>query len=156
VFDDLLTWAPAVLENEILLGLLFFAGTAILIALWVPGLLLPIAASSGALLDAWWGTAAVTGGALAGSMAIFVTARLVGTDRIPAPVALFLARFEHRFRSHGAWFVFGLRLVGAPHFVISAGSALMPIRASRFAWATLAGMSPAILLAAVAGSSVAS
>lgn len=155
MIDNFLNWLPTFLDNQILIGLLFFVGTAVLIALWVPGFLLPIAASSGALLDAYWGTAAVTGGALVGSMAIFATARHFGTDRVPTRVALFLKRFEPRFRSQGAWFVLVLRLVGAPHFVISAGSALMPIRASRFAWATLAGMIPAILLAAVAGSSVA-
>ena len=156
MFDDLLLWLPTLFENDVLLGLAFFAGTAVLIALWVPGFLLPIAASSGALLDAWWGTAAVACGALAGSMAIFATARHFGTERIPVPVADFLKRFEPRFRAHGAWCVLVLRLVGAPHFLISAGSALMPIRASRFAGATLAGMIPAILLAAVAGSAVAS
>lgn len=155
MIDDFLLWAPTLFANDILLGLFFFAGTALLIALWVPGFLLPVAASSGALLDAWSGTVAVTGGALVGSMAIFVTARHFGAERVPARVALFLQRFEDRFRTQGAWFVFVLRLVGAPHFLISAGSALMPIRASRFAGATLAGMIPAILLAAIAGSAVA-
>lgn len=155
MIDDLLHWAPTLFANDILLGLFFFAGTAILIAMWVPGFLLPVAASSGALLDAWWGTAAVACGALVGSMAIFVMARHFGTERVPAPVTAFLKRFEHRFRTQGAWYVFVLRLVGAPHFLISAGSALMPIRATRFAGATLAGMIPAILLAAIAGSAVA-
>lgn len=52
MINDFLVWVPAFQENEILIGLLFFVGTAIDIALWIPGLLLPIAASSGALLDA--------------------------------------------------------------------------------------------------------
>ncbi len=155
MINDFLVLAPTLLENELLIGLFFFAGTAIVISLWIPGFLLPIAASSGALLDAWWGTAAVAGGALVGSMAIFATARHFGNDRVPVKIAPFLIRFEKRFRSHGAWCVLLLRLVGAPHFLVSAGSAFMPIRARSFALATLAGMIPTILLAAAMGSSLA-
>ena len=154
MIEPLLNWVPTLLENEILIGLLFFAGTAIVISLWIPGFLLPIAASSGALLDAWWGSATVAGGALAGSMAIFVTARHLGQERVPLKIGDFIKRFEQRFRSHGAWCVLLLRLIGAPHFLVSAGSALMPIRARSFALATLAGMVPTITLAAVAGSSL--
>lgn len=155
VINDLLIWAPTFLENEILIGLFFFAGTAVVISLWIPGFLLPIAASSGALLDAWSGSAAVACGALAGSMVIFASARHVGQDRLPARLVDFLHRFEHRFRSHGAWCVLLLRLIGAPHFLVSAGSALMPVRARYFALATLAGMIPTIALAASVGSNLA-
>lgn len=155
VIDDFLISAATFFENDVLIGLFFFAGTAIVISLWIPGFLLPIAASSGAVLDAWLGSTAVACGALAGSMAIFATTRQVGQDRLPARLLDFLHRFEHRFRSHGAWCVLLLRLIGAPHFLVSAGSALMPIRARYFALATLAGMVPAILLAASAGSSLA-
>ena len=154
VINDFLAWAPTFLEHEILIGLFLFASTAIIISFWLPGFLLPIAASSGALLDAWWGSAAVACGFLAGSMAIFATVRRVGTDRVPAKLAAFLDRFDQRFRSHGAWFVLLLRLIGAPHFMVSAGSALMPIRARYFALATLAGIVPTILLAAFVGSSL--
>lgn len=155
MINDFLIWAPKLLENDVLIGLFFFAGTAIVISLWIPGFLLPIAASSGALLDAWSGSAAVACGALAGSMAIFATARHLSRDRLPARLVDFLHRFEHRFRSQRAWYVLLLRLIGAPHFLVSAGSALMPIRARYFALATLVGMIPAILLAAFVGSSLA-
>lgn len=154
MIDDLLLSAPVILENDGLIGLLFFAGTAIVISLWIPGLLLPIAASSGALLDAWSGSAVVAGGALAGSMVIFATARHVGQDRMPTRLTGFLLRYDHLFRLRGAWCVLLLRLIGAPHFLVSAGSALMPIRARYFALATLAGIAPAIILAASAGSSL--
>lgn len=156
VIDEFLMSGATFFENDVLVALFFFAGTAIIVSLWIPGFLLPIAASSGAVLDAWSGSTAVACGALAGSMAIFATSRHVGQDRLPAGLAEFLHRFERQFRSHGAWCVLLLRLIGAPHFLVSAGSALMPIRARYFALATLAGMVPAILLAASAGSSLAS
>ena len=117
MINDLLIWASTFLDNEILIGLFFFAGTAIVISFWIPGFLLPIAASSGALLDPWSGSAAVACGALAGSMVIFATARHVGQGRLPTRLGGFLHKFEHWFRSHGAWCVLLLRLIGAPHFI---------------------------------------
>ncbi len=154
MINDLLNSAPTLLANEVLVGLFFFAGTAIVISLWIPGFLLPIAASSGAMLDAWLGTAAVASGALAGSMVIFATSRHVGRDRLPARLVGFLRKYEHQFQSHGAGCVLLLRLIGVPRFLISAGSALMPIRARYFALATLAGVIPTIFLAATVGSTL--
>lgn len=151
----LLNWAPALLNNDALIALVLFAGTTIVIALWIPGLLLPIAASSGALIDTWPATAAVVFGALAGSMVIFATTRHFATGHVPARIADFITRFEARFESHGAWLVLGLRLVGAPHFLVSASSGLMPIKASSFALATLLGLFPAVLIGAAAGAALA-
>lgn len=148
---ELLT-APT--ENELLVAGLVFAATTMAIALWVPGVLLPIAASSGALMNAWAAAGVVSFGALAGSLIIFATTRRLAEDRVPARIASFVARFETRFRDRGAWMVLGLRLIGAPHFLVSSASALTPIRASSFAIATLAGIAPAILMAALAGSAI--
>jgi uncharacterized membrane protein YdjX (TVP38/TMEM64 family) len=142
-------------ENEVFVALLFFAGTAVVVALWVPGFLLPIAASSGAMLSLWLAAAAVAGGALVGSMAIFAVSRYFLSDHVPRRIAGFLKKFEERLGSHGAWFVLVLRLGGAPHALVSASSALMPIRASSFAVATVVGMSPAIFFAAAAGAAIA-
>ena len=152
--DIWLSWAPALFENDVLVALILFAGTAIVIALWIPGMLLSIAASSGALINVWPATAAVVFGALAGSMIIFATTRHFATGHVPAKFAAFLTRFEARFKSRGAWLVLGLRLVGAPHFLVSASSGLMPIKASSFALATLLGLFPAALIGAIAGSAI--
>ena len=152
--DIWLNWAPALLENEVLVALILFAGTAMVIALWIPGMLLPISASSGALINVWPATAAVVFGALAGSMVIFATTRHFATGHVPLKFAAFLARFEARFKSHGAWLVLGLRLAGAPHFLVSASSGVMPIKASSFALATLLGMFPAVLIGATAGAAI--
>lgn len=154
MLDQLFAGLPTLLENEALIAVALFAGTAIVVALWVPGVLLPLAASSGALLDVWSATAAVASGALAGSMIIFATTRHFAKGGVPRRIECFLSRYETRFRTQGAWFVLGLRLVGAPHFLVSASSALMPIGARSFALATLLGLIPAILLAAIAGAAI--
>lgn len=154
MIEALFAWLPSLAENELLLAGIVFAATATIIALWVPGLLLPIAATSGAVMDAWIATGVVSLGALAGSMVIFATTRRFASGRVPARVESFLEEFEGRFHSGGAWVVFGLRLVGTPHFLVSAGSALTPMPARSFAAATLAGMAPAILLASLAGSAI--
>jgi uncharacterized membrane protein YdjX (TVP38/TMEM64 family) len=139
-------------ENEFLLAAIVFAATAAMIALWVPGVLLPIAASSGAVLDTWVATGAVSLGALAGSMIIFGTTRRLAAGHAPTRMIPFMERFEAALQARGAWLVLGLRLVGTPHFLVSSASALSPMRARDFAVATLAGMAPAILLASIAGS----
>lgn len=150
IFDAL----QALGEQELLLAVIIFAATAAMIALWVPGILLPMAASSGAMLDAWIATGAVSLGALAGSMVIFASTRRLASGRVPGKLGAFLTTFEARLHSRGAWLVFGLRLAGTPHFLVSAASALSPMPARNFAIATLAGMAPAILLASIAGSAI--
>jgi uncharacterized membrane protein YdjX (TVP38/TMEM64 family) len=116
---DLLNWVPVLMENELLIGVAFFAATTLFIALWVPGVVLPLAASLGALLNVWIAAAVVTFGALLGSMIIFATTRHFAGGRIPPRIIGFIERFEARFQSRGAWLVLGLRLVGAPHFLVS-------------------------------------
>ena len=154
MLDILPDWLPMLAENQLLVAGAIFAITATVIALWVPGMLMPIAASSGALMNAWTATGVVSLGALAGSMIIFLTTRRFAQGRVPAKIAGFVEAFEARFRSRGAWLVFGLRLVGTPHFLVSAASALVPIRTSSFALATLAGLLPTVLMAALAGSAI--
>ena len=152
--ENIVGWLPTLAENELLLAAMILVVTTTVVALWLPGLVLPIAASSGALMNAWTATGAVSLGALVGSMIIFATTRRFARDRVPAKVASFVTAFEARFHASGAWLVFGLRLAGTPHFLVSAASALTPMPARNFALATLAGMLPAILLASLAGSAI--
>jgi uncharacterized membrane protein YdjX (TVP38/TMEM64 family) len=81
---------PMLFENEALIALLVFAGTAVVVALWMPGFLLPIAASSGAMLSLWLAAAAVACGALVGSMAVFAMSRYFLSDHVPFRIARFL------------------------------------------------------------------
>jgi uncharacterized membrane protein YdjX (TVP38/TMEM64 family) len=141
-------------DSEWLLGLAFLALTATLIALGVPGVLVPLAFSSGALLGGWLGMAVVVAGALIGSHAFFVATRKWLAARVRTRWGERLHRFDREIGRRGFFYVAGLRVAGVPHFLVTAASALSPIRARSFALATLLGFLPAIALAAMAGSVV--
>ena len=141
-------------DNEMLLAGLVFVATATLIALCIPGVILPMALSSGALIGAWEATAAVAFGAVAGSQLFFLATRRLAGERVRDRLGARFDPFQRRFAAHGLWYVVGLRLIGAPHFVVTAGSALMTMRASSFAVATLIGVLPASLIAAATGSAI--
>lgn len=140
--------------SELLLVGVFFVATAVLVALCVPGVLIPMAVSSGAILGAWSAAAAVVLGAVAGSQLFFLAARHFVSDRLRARLGERLLSFERRFADHGIWYVIALRAVGAPHLLVAGGSALMPIRPSSFAIATLIGLLPAVALGAATGSAI--
>jgi len=145
---------PSLLDSEWLLGLLIFSLTAAVMSFGVPGVLVPISFSSGALLGGWEGMAVVGIGALLGSQAFFmVTRRWLGAhlrhrwgDR--------LKRLDGEIARRGFFYLLGLRLLGMPHLALTAASALSPMRARSFALATLLGLLPAIGLAAMAGSAI--
>jgi len=145
---------PSLLDSEWLLGLLIFSLTAAVMSFGVPGVLVPISFSSGALLGGWEGMAVVGVGALLGSQAFFmVTRRWLGAhlrhrwgDR--------LKRLDGEIARRGFFYLLGLRLLGMPHLALTAASALSPMRARSFALATLLGLLPAIGLAAMAGSAI--
>lgn len=143
-----------VFGSDIVLAAILFAGIAALIALCVPGVLVPAAVTSGAVLGPVGATAVVTLGALLGSQLFFMAARRLGRERMQARLGSRLDRFQRRFAAHGIWYVIGLRLIGAPHFLVTAGSAVMPMRSATFALATLIGLLPVVSIAAAAGSTI--
>ena len=140
--------------NEVLLALAFLVLTATLVALGVPGVLLPLSFSSGALLGGWFGMLVVIVGAVLGSQVLFVATRRWLADRLRRRCGARLARFDRTMEQRGFLYLLGLRLVGAPHLLVTASSALSAIRAPSFVLATLLGFLPAIGLAAMAGSAV--
>ncbi|HVL78528.1 MAG TPA: VTT domain-containing protein [Sphingomicrobium sp.] len=144
----------AALDSELLLAGIFFVATALLVTLCVPGILVPMALGSGALIGAWEASAAVLLGAVAGSQLLFRGARYVSEHRLRAKLGSRFEAFQNRFAQHGILYVIGLRIVGTPHFLVTAGCALMPIRPGSFAVATLIGFLPAIALAAATGSAI--
>ncbi|WP_413818539.1 TVP38/TMEM64 family protein [Sphingobium sp.] len=89
--------------------------------------------------------------ALAGSQLLFLFSRRLAKDRVRRKLGKRLDLFERQFAKHGLFYVIGLRIVGAPHFLVTAGSALMPMNSWTFGLATFIGMLPVIALAAVAG-----
>lgn len=143
---------PAV-DSELAAAGLVFAGTTLLVALCVPGVLVPVAVSSGALLGGW-AVVPVALGALAGSQLLFLAVRHGTAGRVRGRLGRRLERFEERFARYGLWYVVGLRLIGAPHFLVTAGSALLPVSATAFAAATLGGFGPVIAMATAAGSAI--
>ena len=142
----------ALVQGDAALAALLFVGTAALVALCVPGVITAMSISSAALLGGWAAVPVVTFGALVGSLALFFGIRRVDSGRTRAKLGPRFEGFEQRFARHGLWYVVALRLCGAPHFVVTAGSALLPVRASGFAAATLAGMLPVVAVYASAGS----
>jgi uncharacterized membrane protein YdjX (TVP38/TMEM64 family) len=65
-----------------------------------------------------------------------------------------IERFDQTIAQRGFFYLLGLRLLGMPHMLVTAASALSPLRARSFALATLLGFLPAVTIAAMAGSAV--
>ncbi len=151
---DLFPFTAPLFDSEWLLGLLFFIVTVAVMSLGVPGVLVPLSFSSGALLGGWEGMAVVGIGALLGSQTFFVVTRRWLAARIRRRWDARLRRFDGEIARRGFLYLLGLRLVGAPHLPLTAASALSPIRARSFALASLIGFLPAIGLAAMAGAAV--
>ena len=131
---------------------LLFVGTAALVAFCVPGVIVPMSVSATALLGGWAAVPVVTLGALVGSQALFLATRRLDAGRARSRLGPRVEVVERCFARYGLWAVVGLRLCGVPHFLVTAGSALLAIRASGFAAATLAGLLPVVALASAAGS----
>jgi uncharacterized membrane protein YdjX (TVP38/TMEM64 family) len=151
---ELFPFAAPLIDSEWLIGLLFFALTAMVVGFGVPGVLLPISFSSGAMLGGWEGMAAVAAGALLGSHAFFLATRRWLAARVRRRWGDRLKGFDREIARRGFVYLLGLRLTGVPHVLVTTASALSPIRARSFALATLIGFVPAIGLAAMAGSAV--
>jgi uncharacterized membrane protein YdjX (TVP38/TMEM64 family) len=140
--------------NELFLSLAFLAMTTTLIALSVPGVILPLSFSSGALLGGFEGAGVVIAGAVLGSQAFFFAGRRWLGPRIRAKHGARLARIDHHLADRGFFYLCTLRMVGVPHFLVTAAGALSPIGARTFALATAIGFAPAVALAATAGAAI--
>lgn len=150
--QELLLPLHAAIPNEALLALLLCGLTAALVACCVPGTIVPLSVSSGLLLGSAAGALVVTAGALLGSLALFLASRHLLRDRIKARWGERLARFETHLARRGFFYVVGLRLAGFPHFLVTAGCALSPVRGRSFLAATALGFLPVIALTSTAGS----
>ena len=142
------------LGSELLLGLALLALTTTLIASGVPGVLVPLAFSSGALLGGWLGMLCVVAGAALGSQLFFVATRRWLAARVRRRWGERLEKFDRAITKRGFYYLLGLRLAGVPHLLVTGASALSAIRARSFALATLLGFLPAIALSAMAGSAI--
>ena len=150
--QELVLSMEALFVSDVLLAFVLAGLTATLVACCVPGTIVPLSVSSGALLGGWEGAGVVTGGALVGSMALFLASRHLLRDRIRARWGSRLAKLESHLGKRGFFYVVGLRVVGVPHFLVTAGSALAGVRARSFVAASLLGFLPVIALSSNAGS----
>lgn len=160
-----LSWLPfeplamltAVAPDPVVLAMALLALTAALVAMCVPGVIVPLAFCSGALLGGWAGVLVVVTGALLGSQALFLIVRTLLKERVRFRLGKRLARLqalEHHVARRGLFYVAGLRVAGVPHFLVTAASALTPLGAGSFALATLLGFLPVVALTAAAGALV--
>lgn len=130
-------------------ALLLYLLVTTLTAFSIPGVLLPISLTGGLLLGPWVAVATVTTGAMTGSLMLFALTRRFGADRLRQRFGSRLEPFQERLTRFGPYAVAGLRVVGVPGPLITAGAALTSMGRTSFAVATLAGLLPGVALAAV-------
>jgi uncharacterized membrane protein YdjX (TVP38/TMEM64 family) len=145
-----ISWLP--MNSVVAVAAITFVAAAVLMALGVPGVIVPLSLTSGAMLDAEIAAAAVAAGGAVGSQALFLLARTAFRERARGRVGDRLHGIEQAFARRGAWYVLGLRLVGAPSLALTGACALLPIRHGTFALVSFAGFLPAAWLAASVGS----
>lgn len=153
LFDEI-PFLTGLVESEWLLGLAFLTLTATITALGVPGVLVPLSFSSGALLGGWEGMLVVVAGAVIGSHALFLATRRWMGGAVRRRWGERLERFDRDMARRGFFYLLGLRLFGAPHLLVTAASALSAVRSRSFVLATMLGFLPAITLASMAGSAI--
>lgn len=140
--------------GEVWLAAAILGITASIYASGIPGALLPISFSSGALLGGALGMATVAAGALIGALVLYAllvrgsqaTLRRKYRDR--------LKRLDDLATRGGILPIIGLRLVGVPHVAVTALCALAGVGPRRYALATTIGLFPAIALSATAGAAL--
>lgn len=146
--------ALALPYGEALVAAAFFGLTATIYASGVPGALLPLSFSSGALLGGALGILAVAAGALLGSLVLYWLLERGSRATLRERFGHHLARMEGLASSGGIVPIIGLRLAGIPHLAVTALCALASVGPRRYALATFIGICPAISLTAIAGAAL--
>lgn len=136
------------------LALAFFALTASVYASGVPGTLLPLSFSSGALLGWTLGMLAVGAGAMLGSVLLYRLLERGSQGALRTRYGKHLERLDSLAARGGILPLIGLRLAGLPHLAVTAVCALASVGARRYMLATFVGVFPAIALSATAGAAI--
>lgn len=140
--------------GEFWLAMAVLGLTASVYALGIPGALLPISFSSGALLGGALGTVAVAGGAIVGALALYALLERGSQATLRRKYGDRLQRVDDLVSRGGILPIIGLRLAGVPHVAVTALCAMAAVGVRRYAIATLVGIFPAIALAATAGAAL--
>lgn len=140
--------------GEVWLAAAILGLTASIYASGIPGALLPISFSSGALLGGALGMATVAAGALAGSLVLYALLARGSQATLRHKYGERLKRLNDLAARGGILPIVGLRLAGVPHVAVTALCALAAIGPRRYALATIIGLFPAIALSATAGAAL--
>ncbi|MGX7952818.1 VTT domain-containing protein [Tsuneonella sp. HG249] len=135
-------------------ALIFFAITASVYASGVPGTLLPLSFSSGALLGWTLGMAAVGGGVMIGSLVLYRLLKRGSQATLRDRYGGQMARLDALASRGGILSLIMLRLAGLPHLAVTAVCALASVGIRRYALATFIGVLPAVALSATAGAAL--
>lgn len=136
--------------GELWVALAFFAITASAYATGLPGTLLPISFSSGALLGVP-GTIAVAAGVVIGAQALYLMLERGSRSTLREKYGDHLSRLDGLVAKGGIIPLIGLRLAGLPHIAVTALCALAAVGPRRYALATAVGVLPAVTLSSIAG-----
>ena len=117
----------------------------------VPGTIVPLSVTTGAMLGPEAASIIVAGGAAAGSQVLFLATRHTLWERTQKRLGERLKRVEHAFQRGGLWYVLGLRVLGTPGVMLTSACALLPVSGGKFALATFVGLLPAALIASLVG-----
>ncbi|MCT2558906.1 VTT domain-containing protein [Tsuneonella sp. YG55] len=137
--------------GEVWVALGFFALAASVYASGVPGTLLPISFSSGALLGGALGILAVGLGAVIGSLVLYGVLERGSRTALRTRYGHHLAKLDGWAQRGGILPLVALRLAGLPHLAVTAACALAAVGARRYVLATAVGVLPAVALSSIAG-----
>lgn len=162
MIDTILGWLPldalqallAAPFGEVWVGLAFFALTASAYASGVPGTLVPLSFSSGALLGGIAGAAVVAAGVVIGAQALYFLLDRGSRSGLRDRLGKHQQRLDAVVARGGILTLIGLRLAGLPHIVVTALCALAGVGPKRYAIATAIGVLPAVALSSLAGSAL--
>ncbi|MFC7537878.1 VTT domain-containing protein [Sphingomonas sp. GCM10030256] len=148
MLTEFLPFLASLIEYRGLLTATVFLSAMALSGLGIPGFIVPLSLVSAALLGPFASAGAVLLGLLAGSQLLFLVLRRYGVSRFPRLLGSRLDRVYAECRARGLWYLIGLRIIGVPHAIVTAGAAMAPLHATTFAAGTLIGFAPIVLASA--------
>ena len=152
-------WRAFAREHLVTSLAIFLAAEIAVAALSIPvGIWMTFLA--GFLFGIWAGAAVVAVGATAGAVVAFLAARYVFADWLHCVArkrfARVLAATDRGLCEHGTYYVLLLRLTPVfPFWMLNLALGLTQVRLRDYAWATLLGILPMVLVVANAGASLA-
>jgi uncharacterized membrane protein YdjX (TVP38/TMEM64 family) len=154
-FDWLVSYEGRVRQFHARHAVLVYA-VALLAYVLVTGLSIP-AATAMSLIYGWYfgfwrGVLVVSFGSTAGATIAFLFSRYLFREYLHLRFRERLERWNERLAREGAYYLFTLRLVPVPFFLVNSLMGLTPIRVRTFWWVSQLGMLPGTMVYVYAGS----